>query len=277
MIRIALMSDLHLEFEASPGVDWTPTAGVDLVVLPGDVDVGVRAVGYAERVARELGCPVVLIPGNHEYYGHDRPALLAALREAAATAAGVLVLDEDEALVETAAGWVRLLGCTLWTDYALFGAERRAEAMSAARWRLTDHSEDGIRDGAKPLLPARATELHATAVAWLAGRLGEPYAGPTIVVTHHAPSPRSLPPGRRRNLVSAAYASDLERLVIASGPDLWLHGHIHYPSDYLVGRTRVVCHPRGYPGEEPGARRRPPRILDLPGGGLRDAVPGRQR
>lgn len=276
MIRIALMSDLHLEFEASPGVDWTPTAGVDLVVLPGDVDVGVRAVGYPERVARELGCPVVLIPGNHEYYGHDRPALLAALRETAATAEGVLVLDEDEALVETEVGWVRLLGCTLWTDYALFGPGRRAEAMSAARWRLTDHSEDGIRDGGGTLLPARAAELHAAAVAWLADRLSEPFAGPTIVVTHHAPSLRSLPQGRRQDPVSAAYASDLERLMLEVGPDLWVHGHVHHPSDYVVGQTRVVCHPRGYPGEEPGARKRPPRILELPGEEPRDRLRGRQ-
>jgi hypothetical protein len=31
---------------------------------------------------------------------------------------------------------------------------------------------------------------------------------------------------------------------------LWTHGHTHDPFDYKIGKTRVVCNPRGYFGHE---------------------------
>jgi hypothetical protein len=30
---------------------------------------------------------------------------------------------------------------------------------------------------------------------------------------------------------------------------LWIHGHMHDPFDYEINGTRVICNPRGYPGE----------------------------
>jgi predicted phosphodiesterase len=30
---------------------------------------------------------------------------------------------------------------------------------------------------------------------------------------------------------------------------LWIHGHTHDPFDYEINGTRVICNPRGYPGE----------------------------
>ena len=26
----------------------------------------------------------------------------------------------------------------------------------------------------------------------------------------------------------------------------WNHGHTHFPFDYMIGETRVLCNPRGY-------------------------------
>jgi hypothetical protein len=30
--------------------------------------------------------------------------------------------------------------------------------------------------------------------------------------------------------------------------DLWVHGHTHSSFDYKLGKTRIICNPRGYPG-----------------------------
>ena len=35
-------------------------------------------------------------------------------------------------------------------------------------------------------------------------------------------------------------------------PDLWVHGHLHWRRDYVVGDTRVICNPRGYAREHGG-------------------------
>jgi calcineurin-like phosphoesterase family protein len=45
-------------------------------------------------------------------------------------------------------------------------------------------------------------------------------------------------------MLSAAYASDLSRLMGKAG--LWIHGHMHHCVDYKVNGTRIVCNPRGY-------------------------------
>ncbi|MNF13503.1 hypothetical protein D3C80_2153750 [compost metagenome] len=70
-----------------------------------------------------------------------------------------------------------------------------------------------------------------------------------MVITHHAPSLRSLrnSPYAGTDL-DAAYANAWEQLM---GPtiNLWVHGHVHESEDYVLAGTRVVCNPRGYPGE----------------------------
>ena len=45
----------------------------------------------------------------------------------------------------------------------------------------------------------------------------------------------------------ASYASDLEDLIEASGPDLWVHGHTHRLTNYRLHDTLVVSNPFGYP------------------------------
>jgi Icc-related predicted phosphoesterase len=70
-----------------------------------------------------------------------------------------------------------------------------------------------------------------------------------VVVTHHAPSPGSVAPAYAGHPLNPAFASDLDALVAAGRPDLWVHGHVHTSFDYRLGATRVVCNPLGYPRE----------------------------
>ena len=69
------------------------------------------------------------------------------------------------------------------------------------------------------------------------------------MITHHAPSKRSIPLEFQTDILSAAYASSLDAFVESSGARLWIHGHLHQAQDYFIGNTRVICNPRGYPDE----------------------------
>lgn len=75
--------------------------------------------------------------------------------------------------------------------------------------------------------------------------------GPTrrVVVTHHLPSAKSLDP-RYAGEGDACYASDLEEIIGRLKPAAWIHGHTHKPSDYLIGKTRIACMPKGYGPED---------------------------
>ena len=101
------------------------------------------------------------------------------------------------------------------------------------------------RERTEPFTPQHSQALFDRTAAWLEAELQRPFDGPTVVVTHHAPSPRSIHARFEGSPLNGCFVSDLERLM---GPrvSLWIHGHTHDSFDYTVRGTRVVCNPRGY-------------------------------
>jgi hypothetical protein len=248
-MRLHVLSDLHLEF-----ADWTPPAlDVDLVVLAGDVHVGTAGVAWA--AAAFAGRPVVYVPGNHEYYGASYPRHRDALRRAAA---GTCVHVLDCGVLDLPA--LRVLGCTLWTDFALNG-DRRA-AMALAGRMMWDYRQIRVSPRQRPAQPTDALRWHRRARAWLARELAD-RSRPTVVVTHHAPSLGSTSPHADDRPYAPAYASDLEALIAAHGPTAWIHGHTHRARNDHLGATRMVSNPRGYP-DQPRTGFAPDFVLDIP-------------
>lgn len=107
----------------------------------------------------------------------------------------------------------------------------------------------GPGDDAAPLLTPKDTmQLFAASSRWLDAELDRPFAGPTVVVTHHAPTLHSIHPRFAGSPINAAFVSDA---VAAEGrrAQLWIHGHTHDSFDYEVDGTRVLRNPRGYARE----------------------------
>jgi predicted phosphodiesterase len=236
-MKIRIFSDLHLEFSSWHPPFEPPDADADVVVLAGDIDNGTRAIDWAERTFP--GVPVLYVPGNHEYYDGEIGAVTEALRARAAASPNVRVLDNDELVL----GDVRFLGTTLWTDFELFGRENKRAAIAESLRYVVDFR--AIRHGpAGRLTPEHTLDFHRAASAFLQDRLSAPFAGKTVVITHHAPHPGSVHPRWQRDLTSAAFVSDLTPLL--GKPRLWIHGHTHDSFDYRVDGTRIVANPMGY-------------------------------
>jgi len=254
-MKLLLLSDLHLTHAPfNPVVDGQRVdEHVDVVVLAGDIQEGL--VGF--RWARETfpNKPIVKVAGNHEFYNRNWVSHLDDMRESARKH-DIEFLECDE--VELAG--VRFLGCTLWTDFMLFGEERKQDAFRRAKASMTDFASIKLSRtpevywvGGKYVLPPLTVRRHEASVQWLQDRLdGVEGVDPakTVVVTHHAPHPASIPERYRENLLSAAYASDLTRLM--GKTELWIHGHIHNSLDYVVNGTRIVANPKGYPHKNGG-------------------------
>ena len=214
----------------------------DVVVLAGDIDHGTKGLEWARSAYPHH--PIVYVAGNHEYYGEALPKLTDALRARAASL-DIAFLENE---VADLAG-VRFVGCTLWTDLDLFGPHPWvADAVLNA---MVDYRSIRVSPKYRRLRPADTIRLHRESRAWLTRAVHE--AGPgAIVVTHHAPSARSLSPRYANDPVSAAYASNLDDLVGQLAPALWIHGHTHHCVDYRIGSTRVVSNQRGYREEQIG-------------------------
>jgi predicted phosphodiesterase len=234
-VKLGVLSDLHL----SLGALAIPHNDADVAVLAGDIARPKEAIAWA----RELRKPVLYVPGNHEFYGSSLTATVAELRRSS-MGTNVRVLDDDEALING----VRFLGSTLWTDFMLFGeGEGRARAMGAGHRFMRDFTRIRVRDDSEALFtPEDSAALFREHARWLAAKLATPHAGPTVVVTHHAPSRGSIHPRFEGSPLNACFVSDAEHLLDGDRVQLWIHGHTHDSFDYVVNGTRVVCNPRGY-------------------------------
>ena len=100
--------------------------------------------------------------------------------------------------------------------------------------------------GYRRLSPRHLDHFHTLHRELIDLDLATSFDGPTVVVTHHAPHPRSLRSPMFIDDTDASFASDLSAVIERYEPALWIHGHLHNASDYQVGATRVVCNPRGY-------------------------------
>ncbi|MYB89436.1 MAG: hypothetical protein F4X93_05705 [Proteobacteria bacterium] len=230
-MKVHVLNDLHIEFE-----DFKPPAtSADVVVLAGDIGVGLQGLYWAQE--RFPDRPVIYVPGNHEYYRYNTD-LIDELRAKALQ--NLHVLNDEQVIIDG----VRFLGSTLWTDFALFGPASKASAMLEAQYCMTDFAVIG-HEG-RCFTPGDALRMHTASRAWLASMLAQPFNGKTVVVTHHAPSSRSIAQRYEGSLLSPSFASNLESLMGEERAALWIHGHVHDSFDYAVEGTRVVCNPRGY-------------------------------
>ncbi len=275
-MKIQLLSDLHLE--SNPEFVPEPAPGADVLVLAGDIgsyqqgsalttlDDGDFGLG---RFSPQRGWPVTVlyVPGNHEYDGLDFDEAHARLRETC-TRLGITWLEREQVVLQG----VRFVGTTLWSDFDALGPlagqalpeahaphalpggytaqlKARDKAFRAANWYL--RKTGTTRDG-EAWLAAQVREQALLCQQWLSDALAQPHDGPTVVVTHFAPSLRSADP--RYGLVpgTAGFCNALDALLPQA--QLWLHGHLHCPSDYVHAGCRVVANPLGYAGKGEQAR-----------------------
>ena len=220
--------------------DWLSSLATraDALIAAGDIHNGKRAVD----ILAQSPIPVFYVLGNHEFYHHDYWEL----RENFPQHPNVRVMFSGRPFY---APGVRIVGDTLWTDYAKYGEDMVAYSMRLAASGLNDHRL--IRNGGdKFWTPEDAKAEHTRQLNIIKGELKQPFDGKTIVITHHAPTAVGEPRRYAQGKLSPAFVSNLDYLF--DQVDLWVFGHTHYCMDRQFGRCRVVSNQRGYEGELPG-------------------------
>ncbi|MDT3687949.1 MAG: metallophosphoesterase [Pseudorhodoplanes sp.] len=249
-MKLLVFSDLHLEHQPR----WSLPESFpdyDVCVAAGDID------GSPTQSIRRLAAhpalsakPIIFAPGNHEFYGSVyEDAIEKGLQAAAET--GVHYLNASAVVIDG----VRFVGATLWSSFSLHGNREVAMIVADGREGMEDFKGTIKRRAITPGVKGKY-RFQAQHAAWhhtrhrtaIQQELAKPFDGATVVVTHHAPSPKSLSERySQHRALDPAYASDLEELMQGPGaPELWLHGHIHASQDYVVGGTRVLSNPKGY-------------------------------
>ena len=257
-MKIQLLSDLHLEVH--PQFQPRPAPGADVLVLAGDIgsyqagslltdpDFGLARFSPLPRFGG-WPTPVLFVPGNHEYDGLDFEVAHARLRTTCERL-GLIWLEREVVILDT----VRFVGTTLWSDFDALGPRAddphatvgqqlmaREKAFRAANFYL---KKAGIRYRGEPMLAPAVREQSLICQDWLRKVLASPFEGKTVAVTHFAPSLQSADPRYGHSPGTAGFCNALDELLPHA--DLWLHGHLHAPSDYTRAGCRVVANPLGY-------------------------------
>jgi len=256
-MNIQLLSDLHLEThphfvpEHAPNADALILAGDigsyqegSLLVTQGDNDFGLARFSPRTDLAA-WPVPVFFVPGNHEYDGMDFEEAHARLQESCAR---LQITWLHRRVIEMKG--VRLIGCTLWSDFeALVPAQGPLTQQLKAREKAERAADFYLRktgttlDG-QPFLSAAVRAQAQADQAWLTQALSEPFAGPTVVITHFAPSLKSADPRYGLTPGTAGFCNALDHLLPKA--NVWMHGHLHCAHDYVHEGCRVVANPLGY-------------------------------
>ncbi|MGY3356425.1 putative phosphodiesterase [Bradyrhizobium sp. GM0.4] len=265
-MRIHIFSDLHVDIDHNE-MQQPPNVDADVIVCAGDAAApGTLALRIVRDLYPDRGRPLIYVPGNHDFYSFydtHNPSLKTTWEEQHArmpeVAADLGITLLNDASVEI--GDVLFIGATLWTDFLVRPPYVPiTEAMRTASKSMNDYRAIKVAPGRSRdmLKPAQTIAAHKTSVAFIEKTLAErPDDQAAVVVTHHAPSPRSLLRWPMLSELDYCYASaGVERLMTGdAAPQLWLHGHIHRNRDYTIGDCRVIANPRGYPHF--GARENP--------------------
>ena len=274
MINIQLLSDLHLETHPNFVPELAPLA--DALILAGDIgsyqagsmlfdrhDADFGLARFSPR--KDLGAwpvPVYFVPGNHEYDGMPYAEAHEKLK-ATCDRLDIIFLHQR---VEIFQG-VRLIGCTLWSDFeALVPASGPLTQQLKAREKAERAADFYLRktgttfQGAPFLSAAVRTQAQADQV-WLTRALNEPFDGPTVVITHFAPSLQSADPRYGLTPGTAGFCNALDHLLPQA--TLWLHGHLHCAQDYMHKGCRVVANPLGYAKKNEQGAFNPQKVLRI--------------
>lgn len=237
-MKAQLISDCHTEFyygnpfDALGRIPFVPD--LDVLFLPGDIVVPAHQTrNECRRVFDFLGEKakwVLYTFGNHEYYsskvGADVEKFIRDLLPD-----NYIVLENSEATIDG----VHFYGGAMWFP---FDPLNQIYEHQLNDFKYIEDIHDWVYQ--------KNTEFRENG-----NKLIRP---DTVVLSHHLPSNLSTNRMYAESPINRFFVSDETPLILDKKPRLWVHGHTHLTCDYMLGETRVVCNPHGYPKERKWTR-----------------------
>lgn len=225
-MKIQIASDLHLEFYKSPDakkrqMEMLAAIDADVTILAGDIAQTQIDFDMIESVFATSGRPALFVYGNHEFYGQSIDDKIQT------NSYSNLIFMRHDSIIEI--DGVKFWGDTMWTEFP--------DGFDPGH-HVNDTRVIKDFDG------HRWNELHKLHKNSLLDHIAEI----DVVITHHAPSYKSVSHGYEFNISNYCFVNDFDEIIKNSNIKLWVHGHVHSSFDYEIGRTRVSCNPYGYNG-----------------------------
>jgi predicted phosphodiesterase len=243
-IKIQYASDLHLEFPRNREfLEKYPLEPVgDILVLAGDI-VGDKHRDKIEHLYekwRKEFRYIISIPGNHEFYGGEAMHCYPSYRKD--LAANHFLVNNETLTLEG----IRFIASILWTH----APPNKIAALEKASndYRLIKYSKHDPDQ--RTISGDDVNKFHELSRKFLEQELAKPFAGKTVVVTHHLPSYKLMGFAAYYDILKYYCASNLNKLIEAHDIDHWIFGHFHQSVRKRLYNTMFVSNPLGYMSEQ---------------------------
>lgn len=238
-----LISDIHLEFCFYKDVIPKNASEINLI-LAGDIAPVDK--NYLYRFLEQVCSTyknVIYVCGNHEFYDNSITNGRDKIKQSTTHLSNLYILENDVIYIDD----VRIIGSTLWTD-AKKGDPWIKLLIEGA---MNDYRKIRIGDskGYPYKRKFRINDMigeHLRSINFIINELKKDYDKKTLVISHHAPTEKSVPEKYKDKDINFAYFSYLEELFYNYNIDIWVHGHTHSSFDYKINDSRIICNPRGY-------------------------------
>jgi Icc-related predicted phosphoesterase len=274
-MKIHYASDLHFELNTEIHPSLFKIEG-DVLVLGGDItcarflqshrsDAEARShVRFMLRLRDEVFPKfkqVIYLMGNHEHYGFYVRESSRIFSEffGANEFDNVYFLNDDGIIVDN----VLFIGGTLWTNLSNpMDAVYVENGMNDYRVIYTndftqasyEQRQAAMAKGSKYAIPMKAedtNEYHFKTLDVIKKYLQNNSSRKTVVLTHHAPSFKSVHHSHTGSALNPGYATELSEFILDYEPTAWIHGHTHHSVNYLIGNTQILSAQAGYKNYEP--------------------------
>jgi Icc-related predicted phosphoesterase len=242
-MKFQLVSDLHLDFFRKEQINFLPmqifeyaeAEQPDALIIAGDLaEIRDPVWSSAMSFFADHYSTILYVLGNHEHYFSDRTQVQRALDQ---LPSHVHVLENRTMEL----GGLRICGSSLWFP------KRNCKAKHMLNdFNVIPSFEDWVYD------------YHQDALNCIANSNAD------LVITHHAPHTGSISLQYIGHELNPFFVVDCTDLIKTLKPFVWVHGHCHSASDYVVDQTRILSNPFGYPREYfQRVNQYPPLFFDL--------------
>lgn len=245
-LKICYMSDVHAErLWKVPG--WLPQLPpiADVLILAGDISVGEDLINVVARIRSVLvTTTIIVIGGNHEFYGENRKSLLEKYRSAFDGRGGVYFLENSKVEING----ITFIGATLWSDlsYPVPG-KTTFEIIEWSDENVGDFvriMEDDYRKFNAKLMISLCDESKSEIERML--KSSEP--SKTVVITHFPPHFELANKNYKVSDGTPFFFADCSELINKHKPAYWVYGHNHMSSSIKIDSTWFLSNQIGYFG-----------------------------
>ena len=236
-MKIQYVSDIHLEFSENLNFIKSEPFEVtgDILVVAGDTtylkDPLLARLPFFEWAAKNYR-EVLLVPGNHEFYGNGD-----VLANGDSWSLKILPNVHYHQNKVVRIDNVDFILSTLWSHI-------RPEDEYFVHRGMNDFRQ--ILYNGRRFTPADFNAEHEKCLEFIKRSVAESTAEHIMVVTHHLPTMAVVAPEHKRSLLNSAFATELGDFIADSRIDAWIFGHSHANEEAIIGNTRLVCNQLGY-------------------------------